>query len=96
MPADCHQPRYVVAKTVTAWHKAEIKKAKDANADKGNTPSLEEKNRYEYIAKLLQARQELTKKESTMIDSTEPACKEYLDLLTQLAGLSDTNTPSES
>ena len=86
----------IVALTVTAWHKAEIGKTKNANTNKGNTPSLEEKNRYEYITKLLQTRQELAKKESTLKAPTDEGCKAYLDLLTQLAGLSDTNTPSET
>lgn len=77
----------IAAITISCWHKKELESRKDSNKANSSEPSLEEKDKREYISKLISFREELSKKDSKLKGTEDAACKEYIELLSALAGL---------
>lgn len=76
----------IAAVTVSHWHKKELDK-KPAKNSCQSEPSQQEKDKKEYIGKLISFREELSKKDSKLKGTDDLACQEYIELLTCLAGL---------
>lgn len=76
----------IAAITVSHWHKKELDR-KSTGIGNQSEPSQQEKDKREYIGKLISFREELAKKDSKLKGTDDLACQEYIKLLTGLAGL---------
>lgn len=78
---------FIAAITLSVWHKKELKDKKEAREAKLSEPSQQEKDKKEYIAKLISFREELSKKDSKLKGIEDGACREYIQMLEKLVGL---------
>lgn len=74
----------IAAITVSHWHKKELE-GKSTGTGKQFEPSQLEKDKREYVAKLLSFMEELSKKDSKMKDASDASCDAYITLLKDLA-----------
>ena len=74
----------IAAITVSRWHIKELDR-KTTETKSQSEPSQEEKDKKEYISKLIAFREELAKNDSKMKAETDPSCSAYITLLTELA-----------
>lgn len=78
---------FITAFTISRWHKKELEYKKDSNNVNPSGPSQQEKDKKEYLAKLISFREELAKKDSKLKDAGDSVCQDYINLLSKLAGL---------
>lgn len=87
----------IAAITLSIWHQKELDAKK--NQENSSSPDIpqQEKDKREYIAKLISFKEELSKKESKLKAYDDTACQDYITLLTQLAQLKNQKqTPNDN
>lgn len=74
----------IAAITVSKWHKKELD-GKSVGTGNQSETAQQEKDKREYIAKLLSFMEELSKKDSKMKDASDASCVAYITLLKDLS-----------
>lgn len=83
----------IAAITVLLWHVINVKDGRRKEEMSNNGRDTNENNKAEdrriYIAKLIAFRDELSKNDSKYKPQNDPACEEYIKLLTRLSELKE-------
>lgn len=85
----------IAAITLLLWHRINIKAGRKKEEMNNNNDSNEKSKKAEdkrnYISKLIAFRDELSKKDSKYKGHDDPACVEYINLLTRLSEIDKDN-----
>lgn len=83
----------IAAITLLLWHRINVKagrkKEEMNNNNDSNEKSKEAEDKRNYISKLIAFRDELSKNDSKYKPQNDPACEEYIKLLTRLSELKE-------